>query len=221
VTGYGALRRNGYTIEKLIFESEPGIPVPAILAIPDQRSSKHEAILYVDGRGKSAVAPRLEQWMKEGTLVMAIDVRGLGETRTRRETPRYTDDWFGDASNTFAAMLLGKTLVGMRAFDISRAIDVLSARADLQAASIRAIGVEHGSVATLYAAAFDQRIRSVELERMLESYRSVVESRVHRGVFEDVVPGALREFDLPDLVTALGARVVRVSDPVDAMGEVR
>jgi hypothetical protein len=166
------------------------------------------------------VESRLEQWMKEGTVVMAIDVRGLGETRARREAARYTDDWFGDASNTFAAMLLGRTLVGMRAFDISKAIDVLNARPDLQVTSVRAIGVERASVATLLAAAFDQRIRSVELERMLQSYRSVVESRLHRGVFEDIIPGALREFDLPDLVAALGTRVVRVSDPLDAMGEV-
>ena len=45
-------------MEKLIFESEPGIPVPAVLAIPGRRSANREAIVYVDGRGKSAAQRR-------------------------------------------------------------------------------------------------------------------------------------------------------------------
>lgn len=220
VTGYGTLMKDGYRIEKLVYESEPGILIPAVLAVPDKLSGKGEAVVYVDGRGKSAVATRLADWMKEGTPVMAIDLRAFGETRERRESARYTDDWFGDASDAFSAMLLGKTLVGMRALDIAKAVDVLTARTDLHVNSVRALGVERGSVATLYAAAFDDRIRSVELERMLVSYRSAVENRIHRGVLEDVVPGVLRHFDLPDLVKALGSKVARVSEPVDAMGEI-
>jgi hypothetical protein len=220
VTPYGTLRKSGYRIEKFTYESEPGILIPAFLAVPANPSSEAGALLYVDGRGKSAAAPRLEQWMKNGVIVMGIDVRGRGENAGRPEPRRYTDDWFGDVSNAFAAFHLGKTLVGMRAGDIARAVDVLTSRPDLQARSIRAIGAGAAGVATLFAAAFDQRINSVELERTLVSYRSVVESRLHRGVLEDVVPGALREFDLPDVIAAMGPKVARVSDPVDAMGDV-
>lgn len=218
VTPYGTVQHSGFRIEKMLYESEPGISIPAVLAIPDKPVG--EAIVYADGRGKSNAAPRLSEWMKKGTVVMAIDVRGLGENRERPETARYTDDWFGDAAGTFSALLMGKTLTGMRAQDIARAVDVLSTRSDLQLRSIRAIGVERAGVSALYATAFDSRIQAVELERTLSSYRSVIDSRVHRLVLENVVPGALRQFDLPDLVSALGPRVARVSEPVDAMGEI-
>jgi cephalosporin-C deacetylase-like acetyl esterase len=221
VTGYGTTVKNGYRIEKIVYESEPGILIPAVLAIPDRRSAGGKAVLYVHGQGKSAAASELAECAGRGEVAMAIDVRGVGETRGGQGTPRYTDDWFGDASSAFAAMLMGKTLVGMRALDVSREIDVLALRSDLQVTSIVAVGVELGSVPTLLAAAFDQRIQSIELIRMLASYRSVVESPVHRGVLENVVPGVLRHFDLPDLVKALGPRVARVTDPVDALGAIQ
>jgi cephalosporin-C deacetylase-like acetyl esterase len=217
VTGYGTLVKDGYRIEKLVYESEPGILIPAILAVPVKSPSKREAIVYVDGRGKSASAARLKDWMNDGKVVLAIDLRGFGEMQTKDADS--DQNWFGDSTSSFSALLLGKTMAGLRALDVSKAVDLLKARADLQLTSIRAIGVGHASVPVLFAAAFDDRIQSIELERMLASYESIVNSPIHRRVFEDVVPGALRRFDLPDLVAALGPRVARVSDSVDAMGD--
>jgi hypothetical protein len=221
VAYYGTLQKTGYRIEKLVYQSEPGISLPAVLAIPAELSPKREAVLYADGQGKSAVASRLNQWMKEGTVVLAVDLRGLGETENRPVSrgDRAEQDWFGDASSSFGALLLGKTLVGMRAADLSKAVDLLNARTDLGVKSIRAIGVGRGSVPVLFAGALDHRIHSVELERMLVSYQSVVDTPIHRYALEDVVPGVLRRFDLPDLVAALGSKVARVSKPVDAMGD--
>ncbi len=54
VTGYGTLRKKGYRIEKFVFESEPGIGIPAVLAIPEGGSGKRQAVIYVDGRGHCA-----------------------------------------------------------------------------------------------------------------------------------------------------------------------
>lgn len=220
VANYGMLQKTGYRIEKLVYQSEPGIALPAVLAIPAELSSKHDAVIYVDGQGKSAVASRLNQWMKNGTVVLAIDARGLGETENRPVSrgDRAEQDWFGDASSSFGALLLGKTLVGMRAADISKAVDLLNARTDLGVKSIRAVGVGRGSLPVLFAGALDDRIQSVELERALVSYQSVIDTPIHRYALEDVLPGVLRRFDLPDLVAAVGSKV-RISGSVDAMGD--
>ena len=43
---------------------------------------------------------------------------------------------------------------------------------------------------------------------MLLSYDAVVNNPIHRQVFEDVVPGALEDFDVPDLVAAIAPRSV-------------
>ena len=220
VTHYGTLPRNGYRVEKLVYESEAGIAIPAVLAIPDQQSSGHDAILYADGRGKAAIASKLEQWMKDGTVVLAIDARGFGETQSKSEAA--TEDtrvWFGDASSTSAAFLLGKTLVGLRALDIIKGFELLSGRTDLSIKAIRVVGVGGASIPALFATALDDRIQSVELDGMLMSYQSVIETPIHRHVYEQVIPGVVRKFDLPDLVAALSPRSVRITSLVDAMGD--
>src|SRR5436853_7044304 len=50
------------------------------------------------------------------------------------------------------------------------------------------------------------------------SYDAVVTNRIHQKVFEDVVPGALEDFDLPDLVSAIAPRRVWISGPVAPAG---
>jgi hypothetical protein len=52
---------------------------------------------------------------------------------------------------------------------------------------------------------------------MLVSYESVVMTRIHRRVLEDMVPSALQAYDLPDLVAALAPRevwIVNATDPL-------
>ena len=70
----------------------------------------------------------------------------------------------------------------------------------------------------LYAAVLDRRIRKVILEDMLSSYDSVVENKIHRQVFESVVPGALKFYDLPDLVAVVAPREVSIVSATDPLG---
>jgi Acetyl esterase (deacetylase) len=216
VTYYGTLSKNGYRIEKLVYESEPGIRIPAFLAIPAGSGSNRTALIYANGNGKSLAAGKLEGWMNQGMVVLGLDARGLGETQSK--SSQEMDPWFGDTSSITGALLLGKTMAGMRALDITRGLDLLAARTDLQVGRINGFGAGFAGVPMLLAAAFDSRLQSVELDGMLGSYKSVVNSPLHRRAYESVLPGAIRFFDLPDLVSALGSRV-QVRNPVDALGE--
>ncbi len=83
-TSFGTLERPGYRIEKLIYESEPGIKVPALLFLPDGPAERRPAVVYVHGRGKAADAGEggnVEQLVRTGHIVLSIDTRGMGETR--------------------------------------------------------------------------------------------------------------------------------------------
>jgi hypothetical protein len=46
----------------------------------------------------------------------------------------------------------------------------------------------------------------------------VVNQRIHRQVFEQIVPGALADFDLPDLVSALAPRPTWLINATDPLG---
>ncbi len=220
VRPYGRITRSGYGIEKLIYETEPGITVPALLFVPDTGASRKPAILYVHGRGKSAAAPDAAQLVAAGFVVLAIDQRGAGETAF--STPDLGSDfprWFGDYASAMRALLIGRTLVGMRAADIVRAADLLAADPRVAADRIYGFGRDAGAVPLLHAAAFDPRIKKLALEGMLLSYESVVNNRIHRNVFENVIPGVLRHYDLPDLVAAVAPRPVEIVNAVDPLGQ--
>ncbi len=219
VRPYGRIARAGYRIEKLIYETEPEILVPALLWVPDGEG-RRPAILYVHGRGKSAGSAEIEQLVKAGTVVLSIDSRGTGETAY--SNPNLGSDfprWFGDYGNAMRALLIGRTFVGMRAADIVRAVDLLAADPRVDAGRIYGLGRDAGAVPLLHAAVFDPRIQKLALEGLLLSYESVASHRVHRGVFENVVPGVLRHYDLPDLVAALAPRPVAIANVVDPLGQ--
>ena len=218
VRPYGTIPRSGYHIEKLTYESEPGITIPSLLFVPDG-DGKRAGVLLVSGDGKKASAPEAEQLVTSGMVVLSIDARGFGETQVNTDVDRKEfDHYFGDFKDAMTALLIGKTMVGMRALDITRGVDLLSARQGIDRGKIYVYGKKGGSVPSLYAAVLDRRIRKLILEDMLSSYDSVGENIIHRQVFESVVPGALKFYDLPDLVATLAPRQVSIVSGADPLG---
>jgi dienelactone hydrolase len=219
LTPYGTIPRSGYHIEKLIYESESGIMIPSLLFVPDGGDDKKPAVVMVSEDGKKASAPVAERLVTSGMVVLSIDARGFGETHVNTEVnSEEFDHYFGDFRDAMTALLVGKTMVGMRVLDITRAVDLLSARRDVDRDKIYAYGKKGGAVPALYAAVLDRRIGKVVLEGMLSSYDSVVENKIHRQVLESVVPGALKFYDLPDLVATLAPRKVSIVSGADPVG---
>ena len=218
VTPYGSISRAGYRVEKLTYESDPGIVIPALLYLPEAGGARKPAVVMVDGRGKQAADQDSAQLAQGGSIVFSIDVRGLGETRRRLDMASDFDRYFGDYEDAMTGIMMGRTLVAMRARDIQRGLDLLAARPDVDVQKLSGVGRNNGAVSLLYAAAFDQRLRAVALEGMLLSYDAVVTNHIHRQIFEDVVPGALEDFDLPDLVSAIAPRAVWISGSVAPAG---
>lgn len=214
---YGSIDAGTYRIEKLVYEAEPGIQVPALLYLPSPAApGKLSATIFVYGAGKVSAHADAAALASSGKgAALTIDLRGLGETRAIPE--KYGSDWpryFGDYESSMTALLTGKPLVAMRAEDVVRAVDLLTVRSEIDAARIGARGREMGAIPVLYAAAFDARIRSVTLERSVQSYEAIVRQRIHRQQWENAVAGALRHYDLPDLERAMSPRRVEWIEPL-------
>src|SRR5437773_2478513 len=162
---------------------------------------------------------RLEQFVTSGTVVLSIDARGTGETRVDTDVNSLEfDHYFGDFSDIMTALLVGKTMAGMRALDISRGVDLLTSRKEVDPNQVYGYGKDEGALPLLYASVLDGRIRRVVLDGMLVSYESVVNSKVHRRILEGVAPGMLKSYDLQDLVAALAPRNVWIVSGTDPMG---
>ena len=218
VRPYGSFHRPGYRVEKLVIDSEPGIVVPGLLFLPEGGAARKPAVVYVNSAGKSTGMEDVEPLVRAGLVVLALDVRGWGETQPARVRPSGEFvRWFGDYDSAMTALLIGKTLAGMRAYDVARGVDLLAGRPEVDAERIYAYGKGAGATAVLYAALLDARIRRVALEGLLSSYEAVTSQRLHRDVFEQVAPGILRHGDIPEMLAALAPRPVAVlstSDPL-------
>jgi hypothetical protein len=65
----------------------------------------------------------------------------------------------------------------------------------------------------MHAAVLDPRLTHIEVDHVLVSYRSLLDAPLTIGAPEDVIPGVLLRYDIPDLAKALGPRL-RVTFPL-------
>ncbi|HWR54458.1 MAG TPA: alpha/beta hydrolase family protein [Bryobacteraceae bacterium] len=215
--------RKGYQVEKLEFLSEPGIYIPAWVFVPEKRNADPVTV-FVHEAGKEAEGlefGRLERLARKGHLIVAVDVRGVGQTAPphpggEREGP------FGhlfdiETALAYMAWYMDESLFGMRVGDVIRSVDYALGRPDRGAAGVRVHGKGAGALWCLYAAALDPRIGTVIAQNGLATYASL--TRVDRythtaGIF---IPDVLKHFDLPQIAAAVADRTLVLVSPVDPM----
>ena len=201
-------RAPGLQNRKNRIQPEPGITVPALAFVPSGKAGRKPAVLYVNRAGKAADGGEggaIEGLLRQGNIVLALDPRGWVESAPPAG-PRgsYTRSY----QMAMRAFLVGKSIVGMQTGDVLRAFDWLAARPDVDLKRIAIIGKGNGGVLALYAAALEPRIARVASEKAPVSYLSMVQAGIHAGVIGIVVPGVLRDFDLPDVAASLKPRPV-------------
>ena len=214
----GTVERKAVRIEKLLIRRAGEVPVPALLFLPQTGGEKVPAVLYVDSRGKAAdAAPggAIEAIVKGGAAVLAIDARGYGETAPAKPK-RY---WHNEYSISYLGVHLGRPLLGQRTEDVLAALDVLAARKEVDPANLRIVGVEGGGPVALHAAALDERLKAVTVERSIESWMDVVATPLCKNQLNQIVPAALTRYDLPDLARAIAPRKVQIRNVVDPTGK--
>jgi len=137
-----------------------------------------------------------------------------------RDSPSENDNrpYLGNWRTNARANSIGRNLPAMRALDILRGIDLLSSRDDVDPALIRAAARGVKGIWLLLAAAVDERIAKLWLDRTPYSLSAVMDSAIHTNLFDALIPGFLLHWDLPDLVQAMKKRPVLWTDPANWMG---
>jgi cephalosporin-C deacetylase-like acetyl esterase len=101
-------------------------------------------------------------------------------------------------------------MAGMQTTDVLAAFGYLAARADVNPSHIAVRGTGKGGTLAMFAAAVEPRIEKVTSVNAPESYMAMVRMKMAQRdeLVDAVIPGVLRDFDLPDIRRALGARLV-------------
>ena len=218
------IEREDYNIEKLILRPEPGIWLPALAFVP-KRERSGDAYLCVHGKGKQAGAypdGPIEKLVEKGHLVLAVDLRGLGETAAAKPGARGIPHHVGgDWKDLYLAYMLERPYLAMRAEDLLVTARFLAGyRAGERPNRVHLVSTGRTGPAALHAAALESSLfASVTLSGCLESWSSVVRTPLSPGQFDNVVHGALKTYDLPDLLKSLPKKKVTWSDPVDPLGQ--
>jgi hypothetical protein len=186
--------------------------------IPDRPNNK--ALIYLHPSGKSAeafVGGEMEWFVRNGFTVLAPDLIGIGEMGP--------GDFRGDSSIEgvsynvwFASMLIGRSIVGIRAGDVVRLTRLLKKTSGIS--EVYGFARKEMAPVLLHAAAFDSAITRIALIEPYSSYRSIVMNRFYDPRFlYSTVPGALKAYDLPDLAASLAPRKLMLAGVTDGYGK--
>jgi dienelactone hydrolase len=203
----GILKRTGYRIEKLIFQSRPDVWVTATAYVPEPAEGKRPAVLVVHGHWAGArrdpvVQARCLGLVKLGFFVLAVDAFGAGERFTAPALGAYHGALYG--STLWPA---GHTLLGMQVYDNRRAVDYLQTRPEVNGKMLGITGASGGGNQTMYAGALDDRFQAVVPVCSVGNYRAYL--RAASCVCE-VLPGALRFTEEGDVLGLTAPRALMV-----------
>ena len=215
----GALDRGAFTIEKLIYESQPEFFVTAALYVPKGIASPQPAVVFVHGHsdlGKSyptyqAVCVDLAA---NGFIVLAVDPPGQGE-RFQYFDPENGERIIGGCTteHTYAGLqfTLGGASIGRHfIWDVVRGIDYLETRPEVDPTRIGLTGNSGGGTQACLLMMSEPRFAaSVPCTFMmtLESYMKTGQAQDS----EQIVPGCFANGpDHDDYITAMAPKPVLV-----------
>ena len=201
-------------VEWVSYEVEPGEVVPAVLLIPRRRTPPLPAVLCHHQHagqydlGKSEVLgwagnPQqayAAELCARGYVTLAADCIGFEE----RSHPRLS----GAEYERFLAhelLLKGLTLQGKMIWDVTRAVDYLSSREEVDAKRIGMVGHSLGAVETWFSMALEPRLAAGAASCGTTTYAAVLAAeRYHNYGF--YVPGILKWGDTSEIVSMLAPR---------------
>ena len=191
----GSVARTGYRIDKLTFETEPGIVVPALLFVPEKAHTRTAATILLDPRGKLVAAQNseVESLVRQGRIVLIPDLRGWGESAPPKGKSGYAGDW----QMAMRALLVGKNMPGMQTYDALRAYDYLAARPDVNPARITIRGAGDGALIALFSAVVEPRLHLSPSP--VRTYMEAVKEETPTDLAATILPGVLADFDVMDL----------------------
>jgi dienelactone hydrolase len=183
----GTLEHEGVVIEKLHYQSRPGLYVTANLYRPKDPKGKLPAILYVCGHSfkgrdgnKTAFQDHGLWFANHGYVCLIVDTLQLGEIPgihhgtygIREKQPVEVRMWW---------QALGYTPAGVECLNGMRGIDYLISRPEADAERIGVTGISGGGASTIWIAAADERVKVAVPVSGMSDLESYVTNKVING----------------------------------------
>lgn len=176
----GQLERDDFIVEKLHFQSRPGLYVTANLYRPRQVEGKLPAVLYLCGHSnkgrdgnKTAYQHHGIWFATHGYVCLILDTLQLGEIPGVHHGTYREGRWWWQA--------IGYTPAGVECWNGIRALDYLQTRPEVDPERIAVTGRSGGGAATVWIAAADDRVKVAVPVSGFSDLQSYVSDKVLNG----------------------------------------
>lgn len=234
--------QDGYRRELVVLQVAPGEYMPCYVLIPSAIAPPYRPVIALHGHGAWGARPLIgeaqslaeaefirllnydyaRQLALRGFLVFAPVLRGFAE---RMEDPPYREVHDPDDPEAWVsscrplavnALMMGKTLLGLRVADVMRLIDYIHTRPEALADALGCVGLSGGGTVTLFTAALDERITCAVVSGYLNTFRDSIMAIEH--CLCNFVPGILNYAEMPDIAGLIAPRPLLVEaglrDPI-------
>jgi hypothetical protein len=244
----GAQQAGPLTVTREILETAPGIAVPVLSLSQTSSDGKKNRwrplVMGVASDGIAAALARRRETIAAGLasdcVIALVDIRGTGATSSGSDRGQQS----AATSHSATQLMLGGTMLGGQLRDLRAAWQHLRRRDDVRLDGALVAGgtgtvplpydarfsyprridgrppecQPTGALLALLLALYEDGVGTVACRGGLTTYRSLLDSPFVQIPHECIVPGLLRESDLPDLVAALAPRSATLEMPVDGRG---
>lgn len=227
-----------YLMEKVAFQSEPELYVPCYVITPRRARPPYRPVIVLHGHGSGGAAHLLGrvadesrraeeeahiratngdyalQLAQHGFMVFVPEQRGFGERLDSLVAISGTEAELEQRSikscraMAFNAMLLGKTAIGLRAWDAMRTVDYIRSRPEPMVDGIGCLGLSGGGTTTLFATALENRITVAVISGYINTFRASIMAMRHCEC--NYIPGVLKYAEMSDIAGLIAPRPLLV-----------
>lgn len=209
-------KKDGYRLIRFYFNSEILTFIPCYLLIPDTGKRSYPLAITLQGHKSGGMynsigvvkdaddeeyQPRgafALQAVQNGYAALCVELRGMGELV---HNLKYRGRCDYEASR---ALMMGRTILGERVWDVMRAIDMCSFFPEINLNKILITGNSGGGTLSFYAACMDERIKLCVPSCSFCPYDKSIMYVPH--CICNYIPQAYKYFEMQDLAALIAPR---------------
>jgi hypothetical protein len=205
------IKKDGYSIEHILIESQPGFFVTSMLFIPDGLKGKAPVVIYCCGHSDNGYRDPVYQHIlinlvKKRFIAFVFDPVGQGE-RLEYFDPTTGKSIVGGATSEHSypgaqAFITGSSQARYMIWDGIRAVDYVLSRKEVDPARIGITGRSGGGTQSAYIAAMDERIYAAAPENYTTNFTRIFQSKGPSDAEQNLFNGIARGLDHADYFLA-------------------
>ena len=215
------------------FTAEENCIVPCHLWIPKDAPKPCPVVICLQGHSSgmhiSMARPKFEgdeisvaggdrdfavQIIKQGYAALVLEQRGFGERYSPALRKIFPKAKTTCAHPSMTALMMGRTIIGERIWDVSRAIDMLETIPEIDSDKIALMGNSGGGTATYYTACMEERIKIAMPSCAVCDFKESIAKERHCSC--NYIPKIAKYFDMGDIACLIAPRkLVMVAGELD------